>query len=73
MNYEIEINENTKTIVVTKSHHQYVSATEIKYKTYGFGHMTRYYDDSPKSFIIEAQDGSDILYNLENVSSIIYK
>lgn len=73
MNYEIEIYENTKTIVVIKAHNHYVSESEIKYKSYGFGHLTNYYDDGPKALIIETQDGGENLYNLENISSIIYK
>ena len=72
MNYEIEIDENAKRIVVTKNHHQYVSSKEYKYKSYGFVHMTNY-NDGPQAFIIETQDGGENLYKLENVSSLIYK
>ena len=73
MIYEIDVDENAKRIVVTKNFHHFVSAKEYKYKSYGFGHLTNHYDDGPKAFVIELQDGGECLFNLENVSSIIYK
>lgn len=73
MNYEINIDESAKRIVVTKNHHHFVSAKEYIYKSYGFGHMTNHFNDGPKAFVIELQDGGECLFNLENVSSIIYK
>lgn len=71
MNYEITVNEGDKTIVVSVTQNKWSEERIYKYMGYGFGRMTDRYSDSPQVFIIETQEG-EVLYNLKNISAIIY-
>lgn len=72
MNYEITVNEGDKTIVVSVTQNKWSEERIYKYRGYGFGRMTDRYSDSPQVFIIETQEGGELLYNLKNISAIIY-
>ena len=72
MNYEITVNEGDKTIKVSITHNKWSEERIYKYSGYGFGRMTDRYSDSPQVFIIETQNGGDVLLNLNNISAIIY-
>lgn len=72
MNYEITVNEDDKIIKVLAIHNKLLEEIIYKYSGYGFGRMTDRYSDSPQVFIIETQNGGDVLLNLNNISAIIY-
>ena len=72
INYEITVNEGDKSIKVSLTYNKCSEEREYKYRGYGFGRMTNRFSDSPQVFIIETQDGKDILFNLNNISSISY-
>lgn len=72
MNYEITVNEVDESIKVSLTYNKWSEVREYKYRVYGFGRMATRYSDSPQVFIIETQDGKEIHFNLNNISSISY-
>lgn len=72
MNYEITVYENEKKVKVSVTHDKWTSEREYIYRSYGFNRMTNRYNDSPQVFIIEMENGEEAMFNLNNISAIIY-